>query len=133
VNKLELYAAGILTALSALILLAAEMTLLTRVSAESVPPVVVALHPGTTILSNYLPRISWGQRYEITVTNNTGIFAIARGDPGASCGAREMTVLLRDKSGTFHLPDFGPQTELCAVVTAGTPTMVISAKPFSEQ
>jgi hypothetical protein len=128
-NKLSL--AGILTALGAVILLAAELALLRQVRSDSAPVVTVALQPGTTIISKYLPPISWDQRYEITFTNNTGLVAIERGAPGTSCGARELTAILKSKSGTFDLPDFGAQTEFCVTVSGGTPTMVIGTKSFN--
>jgi len=123
-----------LVAISALLLVAAEASLLRQLESEPVQPIVVALHPGTNIVSSYLPRIGDDQRYEVAFSNNRGTVTIERGDSGTRCqGARETISLLTKDSGTFHLHDDGGQTEICAVVSRGSPTMVISAKPFVER
>jgi hypothetical protein len=130
----KVFSAGLLTAVSALLLVVAELTLLRQVNSEPVQPVVVGLHAGTIVVSSYLPRIGDDQRYEITFSNNRGTVIIERGDSGTRCqGSRQTISLLTKDSGTFQLHDDGGQTEICAVVSGGSPTMVISAKPFIER
>lgn len=130
----KVFSAGLLTAVSALLLAVAALTLLRQINSEPVQPLLVALHPGTNVVSNYLPRIGDDQRYEISFSNNRGMVKIERGDSGTRCqGSRETISLLTKDSGTFHLHDDGGQTEICAVVSVGSPTMTISAKPFIER
>jgi len=92
---------------------------------------VIVLPPGTTVISNYLTRIGSDQRYEISFTNITGTVDIEQGDAGTRCeSSRHLMARLTSGRQTLHLPDAGGQAELCAVVAAGTPTMVISPEPF---